>query len=201
MCMVYWRCFASKARRLASGNREALVHGRGRRVVLDVLLDEGQELAVEREDDALLAVLASRRANRHVKVNGRHDAVAKLLVDELLDGHAIVRERLVGAVDVGLLEDLLVPGAHGGDHHLLEAVRGQRGEHDGELALGRLLELRLAIQELARVGVGVAELGRDLVVRQTRRLLGGEALRGDEVGGGHDNGWWKRARLGEFKSD
>ena len=55
--------------------------GRRRGVVGGDLLDEGQELPVERDDDALLAHLADGAADGHVEVDGRHDAVAELLIN------------------------------------------------------------------------------------------------------------------------
>ena len=40
-----------------------------------------------------------------VKVDCRHDAVAALFVDQRLDRLSVMRDRLIGPVDVGLLEN------------------------------------------------------------------------------------------------
>ena len=69
-----------------------------RSVVGGVLLNVFQEFPVERDDDPFLAHLADRAADGHIKIDGRHDAVAELLVDQKLDGVAVVRDGLVGAV-------------------------------------------------------------------------------------------------------
>ena len=63
--------------------------GRRRGVVGGDLLDEGQELAVERDDDPFLAHLADGPAHRHVEVDGRHDAVAEFLMDQSLDCRSV----------------------------------------------------------------------------------------------------------------
>mmetsp|Transcript_35697 Transcript_35697/g.76208 ORF Transcript_35697/g.76208 Transcript_35697/m.76208 type:complete len:223 (-) Transcript_35697:330-998(-) len=83
-----------------------------RSVVGRHLLYEGKELAVEGDDNALFALLACSGAHVAVEVDGAHDAVAALFVDEALNRLAVVGHRLVGAVDVGLLEDGGVPRAH-----------------------------------------------------------------------------------------
>ena len=58
-----------------------------------------------------------------VKVDCRHDAVAALLVDDPLDRLAVVRDRLVRAVDVWLLQDPLVKATHRKvRHHRLHIV-------------------------------------------------------------------------------
>ena len=59
------------------------------------LLYKGEELAIEGDDDPLLALQARRRAHVHEKVDGGHDAVAALLVDERLDRQAVVRDSLI----------------------------------------------------------------------------------------------------------
>mmetsp|Transcript_20151 Transcript_20151/g.63396 ORF Transcript_20151/g.63396 Transcript_20151/m.63396 type:complete len:241 (-) Transcript_20151:1193-1915(-) len=149
------------------------------RVVGDVLLDVRQELAVERDDDAVLALLPDSLADGHVEVNRGHDAVAELLVNQELERVAVVRHGLVRPVDVGLLENLVVPDAHRRDLERVEvAGRDGAAERLGELVAAGGLELGLAQQELRRVAVRPAALVGDVVEALARRLFGREeALR------------------------
>eukprot|EP00630_Chrysocystis_fragilis_P004471 CAMPEP_0197395444 /NCGR_PEP_ID=MMETSP1165-20131217/7087_1 /TAXON_ID=284809 /ORGANISM="Chrysocystis fragilis, Strain CCMP3189" /LENGTH=198 /DNA_ID=CAMNT_0042921207 /DNA_START=242 /DNA_END=835 /DNA_ORIENTATION=- len=157
----------------------SLVSGLDGGVVFGDLLDEGQELSVEGDDDALFTLDANGLADGEVEIDGRHDAVAELLVDQVLDGHAVVRDGLVSAVDVGLLEDLAVEAADGAAHHRVERLVREGREDPLQLRPGRLLQLGLAQQELAHVAVRVTERRGDLVVRLPRRFLRREALLGD----------------------
>ena len=107
-----------------------------------------------------------------VKVDCRHDAVAALLVDDPLDRLAVVRDRLVRAVDVWLLQDPLVKATHRKvRHHRLHIVVADRRQRLLELGCRIRLELSLAEEELGSVGVGQAELRRKLVEGESRLRL------------------------------
>ena len=121
------------------------------RVVLDVLLDEGEELSVHGDDDAALAGFADGLADSQVEIDGGHDAVPELFVDQRLDRAAVVGDGLVGAVHVGLLEDLSVPAPHGSRSHLLQRGGGELRQELGQLGARGRLDLRLAQQQLTRV--------------------------------------------------
>jgi hypothetical protein len=116
-----------------------------RRIVVHPLLDVGQELPVERNNDAFLSIFSGGGANITVKVDGAHYTfnrkrikteigelnarvitpssrkntqvleltIPALLIDDALDRFSVMCDRLVCAVHVRLLQDLLVEAPHG----------------------------------------------------------------------------------------
>lgn len=144
-------------------------------VVFGALFNERQVFAVERDHHALLPVLARRRANVAVKVDRAHDAIPALFVDDTLDGQPVVRDGLVHAVHVRLLDNVRVKRAQGIVlHHSPEIVLTDLGDRLLELDRRVRRKPGLAQQELRGVGIGHSQLLGQLVVRQSRRGFGGQ---------------------------
>ena len=82
-------------------------------------------------------------ANIEIEIDSGHDAIPTLLVDKHLDRLPIVRNRLVGAVYVRLLEDFSVESPHRGQLHGSQVLITDLRHDVLELLCGVWLQLRL----------------------------------------------------------
>jgi AcrR family transcriptional regulator len=131
-----------------------------------------EELAVQRHDHAV-AIRVGIAADVEAEVDGAHDAVAELLVDELLDGRAVDLEHLVEPVDrrIGRHRGVQRPAGRLELQRELDVV-AQLQDRSGRpgLVLGHRV---LAEQRAGRPGHGPADGLSDLRPGHPQPGLGG----------------------------
>mmetsp|Transcript_38218 Transcript_38218/g.95710 ORF Transcript_38218/g.95710 Transcript_38218/m.95710 type:complete len:205 (+) Transcript_38218:669-1283(+) len=141
-------------------------------VVSRNLLSIRQPLAVQHHHHTVLACLALDFVDGHVEVDGRHNAVAELLVEQDLEALAVVLHCFHEAIDGRLLHNVHVESSVGRLLHLLNHRRWQRGQD--LLQLGRCTggKGRLQKEQLSRKRIRIPQLVSDAIECQALPLLG-----------------------------
>ena len=162
------RCAVGRGR---AGARRCAAPGRSIALV-------GEELAVEHDDDAV-AVGVRLARDVHGEVDGAHDPVAELLLDQALDGGPVDLDQFVEAVDEGVGGDGLSEAAAVGRHgQPLGFLVREVEDGGGGLRLG-FVHGHLAEQRAGRPLLGIAHFLGDFGPGQALGQLGGDDLFGD----------------------